>query len=163
MSRSSGLRGRIQSATRRRERKPAVVARTLAPVTSRRRHELIEHHLAVLQRIETILFQCSTDDARVDDVTALSVISSLILNDPPMEMPAAWVYECQVRARSGQQPGEPYLDEPASVSDATGKLSDDDWMDCLRVVMESIRARSCLRPGDMQYLNFIGGFLPADF
>ena len=142
MSGGNRLFNRIQAIKKQRESNPRPTAKSLAPTNQRTMARASEENLDVLSAIEATIVRFWQADQRVDDGVAWSVLRSLILQDPPQQVPHAELFLELLIARENSKP-----------------IADETWSECLRVVKDSIERRSPLRSGDCYYLYFIEQFL----
>lgn len=148
MARSTHLRKRIADATTKRIRSPRPVAKRLTSAGAGAMKHHTRHNQGVLLSIESTIINCYWEDSRIDDATVLFVLKSLILEDPPLLLPHAWLYSELVTARSA------FLDSSRDIDDVT-------WNECLRLVLTSVERHSCLHTGETSYLDFVADFMAA--
>ncbi|HUW30764.1 MAG TPA: hypothetical protein VM223_04065 [Planctomycetota bacterium] len=104
--------------------------------------QMSRDHEDVLQNIESALVIVYRDMNAVDDRAALAALEAALhnrqTNDPIVEGLVGSLNHAR-RLR--------------------GKIPDDIWHDCLRVVISSVRRHSSLKPGDVGYLSFVAEFI----
>ena len=100
-------------------------------------------HEDVLQNIEQMLVARFREDANVDDRSCHQAIEAVVVGQVPQNPVAAGLAAGLARVRQSRQ-----------------DISDRIWLDALRVVAESIRRHSTRQPGEKDYLDFVGVFLP---
>jgi hypothetical protein len=100
-------------------------------------------HTDVLFNIESTLVMLHRDDPEVDDQDADTILRAAI---------------------EGQTLSEEKLQDTVDaleiVRKLDGRLSDNDWLDCLRTLRDSVKRHSSLRPGDRRYLDFVDDYIP---
>jgi hypothetical protein len=105
--------------------------------------EMMREHEDVLQNIEFTLVRAWRDRPEVDDKAALDALSAALRREEPGAEPCRLLFD-QLRAARETRPD----------------VADETWAKGLRVVAESVRRHSDLRPGSTGYLDFVAPFLP---
>ena len=100
-------------------------------------------HVDVLQNIEFTLARHMREDPTVDDCVVFSALQAVLLAEPPDDPRAADI-----------------LVSLAAMRQLRSNTPDKIWRDGLRVVCDSVRLHSSLRPGAREYLNFVSPFVP---
>jgi hypothetical protein len=104
---------------------------------------IAREHEDVLHDIEQLFVVRWRENAQVDDLRCHQAIEAVVIGQAPQHPDAAALAEGLRRVRQYRQ-----------------DISDQVWMDALRVVAESIRRHSARLPGETNYLGFVGVFLP---
>ena len=138
MSRRSRFK-RMREKKKRRFSPPAARVAGLPKLMRR----MARRHLDVLQNIECALTSAWRDDQAVDDAAVLEALQAMRYGAVP-EGP---------RARD-------VLARLESVRELRTDVALETWQDGLRVVADSVRNHSTLRPGDVGYLTFVSSFVP---
>lgn len=103
---------------------------------------MVRDHQDVLQNIEFILISAYRNDQRIDDRIVAEALKAAIHGDTAENALAESLNEgleemCLFRS----------------------DVSDDIWRDGLRTVLQSVHRHSYLRPGEREYLDFVGNFI----
>ena len=137
------LQKKLAEAKKRRQQRPRPVARDVGAIGVAAMRRMSEDHPDVLQGIEFALVEAFRRDDDVDDVVVLSAMRAFILGDEPSEEAARNIWAVLHNVRNSR-------------TDISNEL----WCDALRVVMDSVRRHSSLRPGSIEYLAFVSNFIP---
>jgi len=105
--------------------------------------EMMREHQDVLQNIEFTLVTAWRSRPAIDDRAALDALTAALRREEPAEEARRLLFD-QLRAARETRPD----------------VSDETWGKGLRVVADSVRRRSDLRPGSTDYLDFVSPFLP---
>ena len=132
----SRMKQSIVAAKKKREKQPRPVPKVLDPIGTGKMRQHSQNNIEVLFAIESALVVCFLEDDRVDDAVVLASMRSVVLEDPPASMPHAWIYSELIQA-SLQCGAEAEV-----------------FSECLRMIMDSVRRHSLLRPGETAYLEF---------
>lgn len=104
--------------------------------------KMMRDHLDVLQNIEAVLNDARQNDKGVDDRIVLEALRCAHNSDVPDALRTIDLVEKLIEAE------EMRSDVPEPI-----------WQECLRVVIESVRTHSLLKPGETTYLDFIANFM----
>jgi hypothetical protein len=104
--------------------------------------QMSRDHLDVLQNIEFTLLGRHRRDPSLDDRVMSEALRAAVSNIAPHDPRIADVHEALAAVRQTRE-----------------DVSDDVWRDALRVVDESVRTHSRLRPGETSYLSFIAHYV----
>mgnify|MGYP001061073684 CR=1 FL=1 len=99
-------------------------------------------HQDVLQNIEFVFIDHYSEDHHIDDRIVADALEAAIRGDTAEDTLAESL-------RKG-------LEEMRLLR---SDVSDDIWQDGLRTVLQSVHRHSCLRPGEREYLDFVGDFI----
>ena len=106
-------------------------------------YHMTDEHSDLLQYIEFALVSAYRNDPKIDDKEVATALKSAITGTESEGEVVSLLME--------------YLSE---VRHLRADISDDLWIDGLKVVLGSVRNHSTVRSGDQGYLNFIQSFLP---
>jgi hypothetical protein len=108
-----------------------------------RMEQMAGEHPDVLQNIESVLVIGHREDPTIDDRHVDAALKT---------------------ALGGKEPEDPrsiaLAEALALIRQIRENVPDPVWLECLRVVRESVRRHSNLSPGERTYLNFAGRFVP---
>ena len=104
--------------------------------------QMSRDHEDVLQNIEVALVRRHREDPRIDDRAADEALRAALHGTMPTHPRAADLYESLTAIRQLRE-----------------DIPDDVWRDGLRVVDDSVRRHSQLRPGETSYFEFAGQFV----
>jgi len=104
--------------------------------------QMTSSHEDVLQNIEFALVAAFRDHDAIDDRAALAVLEAALHNRQPDDH----IVEIAVGMLGG-------------IRKMRSDVSDDVWLDCLRLVIASVHRHSSLKPGDTGYLDFVRQFV----
>jgi hypothetical protein len=107
-----------------------------------RMDKMAREHEDVLQNIEFVLVEAHRDDPDIDDHLVDAALKSVLNGDTPADPLAAGV-----------------ADGLRSIREVRADVPDLVWLECIKVVRQSVRRHSTLRPGETTYLNFAGRFI----
>ena len=112
-----------------------------SPVSRMKR--MAREHEDVLQNIEFALVDGRRDDPGVDDRDALAAL---------------------IACRLGTEAEEPrvgeLVDRLTAIRELREDVSADVWAEALRVIEDSVRRHSNLRPGEISYFDFAARYIP---
>jgi len=97
----------------------------------------------VLQNIEVTLATSYKADKTVDDCAAARVLKATLDRIRPKDEPDAGLFDSLVKMREFR------VDVP-----------DDIWRNCIRVVLDSVKTHSTLKPGSRGYFRFVSEYVP---
>jgi hypothetical protein len=107
-----------------------------------RMEQMASEHQDVLQNIEFVLVDGHREDPTIDDRHVDAALKT---------------------ALGGKEPEDPraidLAEQLASVRQMREDVPEPVWLECLRVVQQSVKRHSNLRPGERTYLNFAGRFI----
>ena len=103
---------------------------------------MMEHHQDVLQNIEFALISCCRDNSEIDDMIIADALKAAILSQEP-------VHQLSTKLLNALQ----------DIRDVRSDVLDNIWRDGFRVVLNSVKRHSNLRPGDKKYINFVSQFI----
>ena len=112
-------------------------------VSDGRYYYMTEEHADVLQNIEFALVSAFREDQRVDDRDVAAALRAAIAGEAPAEDTV-----------------ESLVARLAGIRRMRADISDETWLDGLKVVLESVQRHSLRRRGDYDYLLFVENFLP---
>jgi hypothetical protein len=108
-----------------------------------RMEQMSSDHPDVLQNIEFVFVNEHREDPTIDDRHVDAALKT---------------------ALGGKQPEDPnsieLAEKLASIREMREDVPDSVWLECLRVVQQSVKRHSNLRPGERAYLSFAGRFVP---
>ena len=104
--------------------------------------QMTQHHVDVLQNIEFSIISTYRSHAAIDDGVIASALKTIIAAGEPDGKLAAML-----------------IDDLDEVRQTRADVPDDIWIKGLKVVLESVHTHSDTRPGDRDYLTFIGIFV----
>ena len=113
-----------------------------APGSGKLLKRMTRDHPDVLQNIELFLVTGYRDDGSIDDRIVAAALRAAIHGNVPED----------ARAQSLNEGLEEMREFRADVTD-------DVWRDGLRTVLQSVHRHSDLRPGEREYLDFVGDFV----
>jgi len=145
MAGKQGLSQRLKNEIRRRQKQPRPQAIPTGNVPGMRWNEITDQHQDVLQNIEMACMMAWQKKPAIDDATLLRGLVAAMLRTRPEDPLAATVYD--------------EIDAMHALRRQVHEIEDALWLDSLRVVAESVRTHSSLRPGASEYLDFIRPFL----
>ena len=137
------LKDRIRAAASRRKHNPhpAGAAHVKLEATVSERQRASQQHAGVLFSIES-LFAHALREYDADDSLVAQTLRASILGIEPDHPISSLLLSSLQEAR-----------------EAVG-CSDETWQLCQRVIYRSVKTHSKCRPGDVDYLTFVAGFLP---
>jgi hypothetical protein len=138
MAGKQGLQQRLKAEIRKRQAQPRPQAVPTGNVRRDQWDEITRSHEDLLQNIEFTLVGCWQERDDIDDYTLHVALKGVMREDPPQNALAEYVFVRLMTIRTLREDVEPEL-----------------WLDALRVVDQSVRDRSSLRPGDCSYLEFV--------
>jgi hypothetical protein len=104
--------------------------------------KMVRDHADVLHAIEFALLDGHKHAPGIDDRIALDALRCMHNDTVPSDLLAIDLVEKLIEAR-----------------EMHAKLPELVWNECLRVVMDSVRRHSTLKPGATIYLDFIANFI----
>lgn len=99
-------------------------------------------HEDVLQNIEATLVDAWHDDPATDDRVVDAGLTEVL------------------EGRSSEGAAGQIVDRLGGVREMRDDIDDQVWNDALRVVRDSVRRHSALKPGERAYLRFVSNYLP---
>lgn len=138
MAGKQGLQQRIRSEIRKRQEEPRPQAVPTGNVRRDRWDQITRSHEDVLQNIEFTLVDSWRLNDEIDDYAVHLALIAAMRDDPPQSRLAHDIFIRLAMIRAIREDVAP-----------------DVWLDALRVVDQSVRNHSSLRPGDHSYLAFI--------
>jgi uncharacterized alpha-E superfamily protein len=99
-------------------------------------------HLDVLQNIEFALVDGYRNDPSIDDRDVFEALSASLNDREPGEQPVSGLVTALRAMRQFRE-----------------DITDDVWRDALRVVVDSVKRHSDLRPRETSYLSFAGRYV----
>jgi hypothetical protein len=109
-----------------------------APLSANFVRRVVRRHAPVLEEIQAALLAAADEDERVDDWTVYQALKAHLTHRDPTSERVDAVFE---------------LIE--DVYEDCVDIEDDQWDDCLRVLMNVIRNRSNMAPGETDYLEWL--------
>jgi hypothetical protein len=107
-----------------------------------RMKQMSREHMDVLQNIEFSLVSGHRNDPSIDDRAVFEALSASLSNREPGEQPVSGLVMALQEMRQYRE-----------------DITDDVWREALRVVGDSVKRHSELRPGETSYLSFAGRFV----
>ena len=104
--------------------------------------KMMREHSDLLQNIEFVLVTGHRQDPSIDDRMVLTALKCVLRADVPDDLRAITLVENLLEVEEMRN------DVPEHV-----------WHECLRVVMESVRNHSTLKPGATGYLDFVAPYI----
>jgi hypothetical protein len=108
-----------------------------------RMQQMADQHQDVLQNIEFVFVDGHREDATIDDRHVDAALKAALGDAEPEDPRAIDLFEELKIIRQIRQ------DVPEPI-----------WLECLRVVQQSVKRHSNLRPGEKTYLSFAARFIP---
>lgn len=143
MAQRDKLRKELAKAQKRRaQRPPSTALNRVSNSPGKLMKHMSRDHADLLQSIEFALVKVYRNDDRVDDLAVLEALEAAISDDAPDDELATELFYA-LRATRRMR------------TDAADEL----WKDALRVVRDSVRRHSTLRPGATQYLEFVADYV----
>jgi hypothetical protein len=139
----SKLRKKLAKKLKQREKNPRPVGMDSAsrsPVKRMRR--MSRDHSDLLQNIEFGLVKSWRENPEVDDLAVLDALRASFNGTQPKDEITFSIVECLSSLRN-------FRDD----------VSNDLWNDGIRVVMDSVKRRSRLQPGNRDYLSFVSKYI----
>ena len=133
---------RRQSKRRAPRPEPPIVGPTQLKASGTLENRLTRDHQDVLQNVEFALVSAYRKADEVDDKTVEAVLRSAIRGVQSDDPIVQWVQTLLDAMRATRK-----------------DVSDDLWIDALRVVYASVRRHSACRAGDIHYLDFVTQFV----
>ena len=106
-------------------------------------NRMMQYHADVLNAVESALVQAGRLSEQVDDRTCSIALRASIAGTESNHPQAHQLVEELAFRRSGRP-----------------DVSDELWLDALRVVLNSVRRHNQCREGDIDYLSFATAFIP---
>ena len=103
---------------------------------------MTQDHQDVLQNIEFVLVTRHREDSSIDDCVIADALKAAINGDMPEDALAQSVNESLEGMREFRS-----------------DVSDEIWRNCLQTVLQSVYRHSSLRPGSMDYLDFVSDYI----
>ena len=103
---------------------------------------MVRDHQDILQNIESIIVSEYRQNRRIDDRVVADALKAAIHSETAENDLAESINQA--------------LEEVRIVR---SDVSDDMWRDGLRTVLQSVHRHSYLRPGEREYLDFVGDFI----
>lgn len=116
------------------------ISATLGSKKSMKR--MTQDHQDVLQNIEFVLVTRHREDSSIDDRIIADVLKAAISGNMPEDTLAQSVNESLEGMREFRS-----------------DVSDEIWRNCLQTVLQSVYRHSSLRPGSMDYLDFVSDYI----
>ena len=106
-------------------------------------HRMAQENQDVLQNIEFVLMSAYRNDPEIDDKDVAAALKTALAGEVPEDE--------AVRS---------LVEGLAEIRRMRADISDDLWIDGLKVVLESVHNHSHARSGDRGYLKFVQSFMP---
>ena len=103
---------------------------------------MVRDHQDVLQNIESIIISEYRENRRIDDRVVADALKAAIHSETAENDLAESINQAVEEMRM-----------------LRSNVSDDVWRDGLRTVLQSVHRHSYLRPGEREYLCFVGDFI----
>ena len=103
---------------------------------------MVRDHQDVLQNIESIIISEYRENRRIDDCIVADAMKAAIHSETAENNLAESINQALEEMRM-----------------LRSDVSDDVWRDGLRTVLQSVHRHSYLRPGEREYLGFVGDFV----
>ena len=103
---------------------------------------MVRDHQDVLQNIESIIISEYRENRRIDDRVVADALKAAIHSETAENNLAESINQALEEMRM-----------------LRSDVSDDVWRDGLRTVLQSVHRHSYLRPGEREYLCFVGDFI----
>jgi hypothetical protein len=106
---------------------------------------MTKHHPDVLQNIEFVLVSAWRANSTIDDCVCMEALRAALSSETPADLRVRDLVQGIVDIRK--------------IRSASVVVSDQVWNDGLRVIMDSVRFWSTLKPGAHGYLNYVSDFI----